>query len=32
MDQAHEQELGIPIVYNRLKGMELGSQLGPQSR
>jgi hypothetical protein len=31
MDQPHEQELGIPVVQNRLRGMELGSQLGPQS-
>jgi hypothetical protein len=31
MDQPQEHELGISIVYNRFKGMELGSQLGPQS-
>jgi hypothetical protein len=29
MDQPHEHELGILVVQNRLKGMELGSQLGP---
>jgi hypothetical protein len=32
MDQPHEQEPGIPITHNKLKDMELGSQLGPQSR
>jgi hypothetical protein len=31
MDQPHEHELGILVVQNRLKGMELGSQI-PQSR
>jgi hypothetical protein len=30
MDQTHEHELEIHLVYNRFKGMELGSQLGPQ--
>jgi hypothetical protein len=29
MDQPHEQEPRILIVQNRLRGMELGSQLGP---
>jgi hypothetical protein len=29
MDQPQEHELGIPIVQNILKGMELGGQLGP---
>jgi len=24
MDQSHEQKPGIPIVHNRLRGMELG--------
>ncbi len=28
MDQPHEQEPRIPVIQNRLKGMELGSQLG----
>ncbi len=28
MDQSQAQELGIPIVQNTLKGIELGSQLG----
>jgi hypothetical protein len=32
MDQSQEQELGIPIVQNRFRAMELGSQLGPPSR
>jgi len=32
MDQPQEQELGILIVQSRFRGMELGSQLGPQSR
>ncbi len=27
MDQPHEQESRIPIVQNRFKNMELGSQL-----
>ncbi len=31
MDKPQEHELGIPIVQNRLRGMELGSQLGPQN-
>jgi hypothetical protein len=29
MDQPQEQEPKIPIVQKKLKGMELGSQLGP---
>jgi hypothetical protein len=29
MDQPQEQELGIPIVQKKLRGMELGSQQGP---
>ncbi len=29
MDQPQEHELGILVVQNRLRGMELGSQLGP---
>ncbi len=29
MDQPLEQEPKIHVVHNRLKGMELGSQLGP---
>ncbi len=32
MDQPHEQELEIPIVQKKLKGMELGSQLGPRNQ
>jgi hypothetical protein len=32
MDQPHEKEPWIPIVQNRLRGMELGSQLEPHSR
>jgi len=28
MDQPQEQELGIPVVQNKFRGMELGSQLG----
>jgi hypothetical protein len=32
MDQPHEHELGIPIVQNKFRGMELGSQLGPHNR
>ncbi len=31
MDQPQEQEPGILVVQNRLKGMELASQLGPQN-
>ncbi len=31
MDQSQEQELRIHVVQNRLRGMELGGQLGPQS-
>jgi hypothetical protein len=31
MDQPQEQELRIFVIQNRLRGMELGSQLGPQS-
>jgi hypothetical protein len=30
MDQTKEHELEIHVVYNRFRGMELGSQLGPQ--
>ncbi len=29
MDQPQEHELGIPIIQNKLRSMELGSQLGP---
>jgi hypothetical protein len=29
MNQPQELEPRIPIVQNRLKGMELGGQLGP---
>jgi predicted N-acetyltransferase YhbS len=29
MDQSQDQELGIFVVHNRLRGMGLGSQLGP---
>ncbi len=32
MDQPHEQKLGILVVHNKFRGMELGSQLGPQNR
>jgi len=32
MDQTQAQEPKMLVVYNRLKGMELGSQLGPQSQ
>jgi hypothetical protein len=32
MDQPREQELGILVLQNRLKGMELGSQFEPQSQ
>jgi hypothetical protein len=32
MDQTQAHELKQFIVYNKLRGMELGSQLGPQSR
>jgi hypothetical protein len=32
MDQPQEQELGILVVQNNFKNMELGSQLGPYSR
>jgi len=32
MDQPHEKELKILVIQNKLKGMELGSQLRPQSR
>ncbi len=32
IDQPQEQESGILIVQNKFKGMELESQLGPQSR
>jgi hypothetical protein len=32
MDQPQKQELGIPVVHNRFRSMELGSQLGPQIR
>jgi hypothetical protein len=31
MDQPQEQESRIPIIYNKFRSMELGSQLGPQS-
>jgi hypothetical protein len=31
MDQPHEHELGIHVVHNKLRGMELGSQLKSQS-
>jgi hypothetical protein len=31
MDQPQEQEPIILVVQNRLRGMKLGSQLGPQS-
>jgi hypothetical protein len=31
MDQPHEQEPIIFVIHNKLRGMELGSQLGPQS-
>jgi hypothetical protein len=30
IDQPQEQDLRILIVHNRFRGMELGSQLGPQ--
>jgi hypothetical protein len=29
MDQPQEHELGIPVVHNKFRSMELGSQLGP---
>ncbi len=29
MDQPSKQELRILVIHNKLKGMELGSQLGP---
>jgi hypothetical protein len=29
MDQPQEQVLGIPVIQNKLRSMELGSQLGP---
>jgi hypothetical protein len=32
MDQSHEQKLGILVVQNILRGMELKSQLGLQSQ
>ncbi len=32
MDQSQEHELGILVVQNRLKGTELGGQLGPQNQ
>ncbi len=32
MDQPQEQKPRIHVVYNRLRSMELGSQLGPHSR
>jgi len=32
MYQSQEKEPKIPIIQNKLKGMELGSQLGSQSR
>ncbi len=32
IDQPQEQESRIHVIQNRFKGMELGSQLGPQSR
>jgi hypothetical protein len=32
IDQPHEWELGIPIIQNSFKDMELGSQLGPQNQ
>jgi hypothetical protein len=31
MDKPQEQELEIPTIQNKLRGMELGSQLGPQN-
>ncbi len=31
MDQPHEHELGIYVIWNKLRGMELGSQLGSHS-
>jgi hypothetical protein len=31
MDQPNEHEPKIPRVQNKWRGMELGSQLGPQS-
>jgi hypothetical protein len=31
MDQPQEQELGIPLIQTKFRGMELGSQMGPQS-
>jgi hypothetical protein len=32
MDQSQDQEPKILLIQNRLRGMELGGQLGPQSR
>jgi len=32
MDQSQEQEAKILLIYNRLRSMELGSQLGLQSQ
>jgi hypothetical protein len=32
MDQPQDKKLGIHVVQNRFRSMELGSQLGPQSR
>ncbi len=32
MDQPHVHEPIIHVLQNKLRGMELGSQLGPQSR
>ncbi len=31
LDQSQDQELRIHVVQNKLKGLELGGQLGPQS-
>jgi hypothetical protein len=32
IDQSQEHELGILMVWNKLKSMKLGGQLGPQSQ
>jgi hypothetical protein len=31
MDQSQDEELGFFVIHNRLRGMDLGGQLGPQS-
>jgi hypothetical protein len=32
MIRSQDQEPGIPVIQNKLKGMELGGQLGPHNR